>query len=438
MQLQLINFHTNDLFKEKLFKSWLKLAISALAFAGLLSILIVALRTPGVEKFIPYRDFFRTALVVHVDLSVLIWMISISSVFSQTIIKQEYCIFSKVAFYSSFFGTILIAASPFIMDGNPEMNNYIPVLKNIIFFIGLGLFICGSLIQIIAAILSFNYSKFSEVNYLAVYTTNIINFIAILSFFIAAFKLSNLDYPIDDNYFYELIFWAMGHILQFSYVNLMMIAWLVIIGNISNVKYIFILNLLIVIPTLIILSIYDIDSIEYKEFYTIHMRYFGGIAPGILGIIVIYNIFKNKIFNAPLINSIILFFIGGAIGTIITASNVTIPAHYHGSIVGVTLALMGASYKAIEQIYNAQIAKKWINIQAYCYGIGQLVHISGLAWSGGYGALRKTPGAEFSMKAKFGMGLMGFGGLLAIIGGLIFVIICTKLVAKNKNTKVIY
>ena len=40
------------------------------------AILLVVSRSPGAEAFFPWVDFFRTALVVHVDQSVLIWFLA--------------------------------------------------------------------------------------------------------------------------------------------------------------------------------------------------------------------------------------------------------------------------------------------------------------------------------------------------------------------------
>ena len=72
--------------------------------------------------------------------------------------------------------------------------------------------------------------------------------------------------------------------------------------------------------------------------------------------------------------------------------------------------------------------------QPVVYGSGQLLHISGLAWSGGYGVLRKTPGGmdALSTGVKAAMGLMGLGGLIAIIGGFMFVIVVGKSVFGKK------
>ena len=63
---------------------------------------------------------------------------------------------------------------------------------------------------------------------------------------------------------------------------------------------------------------------------------------------------------------------------------------------------------------------------AYLYGAGQLLHIAGLMWSGGYGVQRKVAGGEQVLRTTeeiMGMGLMGAGGLIAVVGGLLFVVV---------------
>jgi len=112
------------------------------------------------------------------------------------------------------------------------------------------------------------------------------------------------------------------------------------------------------------------------------------------------------------------------IGFLIQGSDVRVPAHYHGSIVGVTLALMGLAYALLPRLGYREATGRIANWQPWLYGGGQLLHILGLMWSGGYGVQRKVAGAEQTLRTTqevFGMGLMGFGGLLAIVGGILFV-----------------
>jgi hypothetical protein len=63
------------------------------------------------------------------------------------------------------------------------------------------------------------------------------------------------------------------------------------------------------------------------------------------------------------------------------------------------------------------------------YGGGQLLHIIGLAWTGGYGVQRKTAGLAQGVDRAgeiAGMGLMGLGGLISVIGGLLFLVVCYR------------
>jgi heme/copper-type cytochrome/quinol oxidase subunit 1 len=134
----------------------------------------------------------------------------------------------------------------------------------------------------------------------------------------------------------------------------------------------------------------------------------------------------------------ILFGIGGGIGFLIQGSNVTIPAHYHGSIVGVTLAFMGLTYELLPRLGYASPNIRLAAIQPYVYGGGQLLHVLGLAWSGGYGVQRKVAGTEQAldgMEKIAAMGLMGFGGLVAIIGGIMFLVLVLAAMTTEPQVK---
>ena len=59
--------------------AWLILGLVSLVFAGVFSLLLVLARTPLVQGWIPFIDFFQVSLVVHVTLSVLVWLLAISA-----------------------------------------------------------------------------------------------------------------------------------------------------------------------------------------------------------------------------------------------------------------------------------------------------------------------------------------------------------------------
>jgi hypothetical protein len=65
-----------------------------------------------------------------------------------------------------------------------------------------------------------------------------------------------------------------------------------------------------------------------------------------------------------------------------------------------------------------------------------MMHIVGLVWSGGYGVQRKVAGSDQVLRSTqetMGMGLMGLGGLIAIVGGVMFVVIVLRALRHSKG-----
>lgn len=404
---------------------WISMAVISLAISGIYSIILVAMRTPLITSFIGNDSelkihLFRTALIVHVNLSVLVWMLAVACYIWQEKINSLY---HNTAYYLYAAGIVLLTISP-IFGGTPYLNNYIPMLDNLGFIIGLAFIFCSSLIMAGSAFFSLRSSE--------VFSICLILGAIILAFLLAADDaLVILTQSFDYQQYYEYLFWGAGHIMQFLYTQLAIIAWWRLAGNEALRDVYSLLLWLNSAFALCGLSCYLIASGEMDIVYSLftsHMQYFAGIVPSIIAMLLIFNIKKQykSLAHANLAAvglSFALFFCGGIIAIMIGGHNVTIPAHYHGSVVGVSVALMGLIY----HIIFAQEEEKRARIkQLYIYSFGQLLHIAGLAWSGGYGVLRKTPGDNFPLDIKIAMGLMGLGGLVAIIGGLMFVLICGR------------
>ena len=408
---------------------WVYLGIGSLAISGLYSIALVLLRSPWLSGIID-KDLFRTALVIHVNLSVLVWLLStITSLWFYNVDKK-YNYFIHYSNYIALAGLCLMSVSPLAGESEPILNNYVPMVDNFCFVLGLVLFACAIAFAAIVALFS-NYRTNPTPLKIANISSALIILVTMVSFVLSYFALERVPYEMDMHFYYESFFWGGGHILQFVFVQGVMIVWLLLLENALGkklyyqkiYKVILALNMLLVIPSLYPYYAYPIDSVEFIDFFTSHMKYCGGIAPSLM-LIVLLSEYKTLPAGASkncLIASLGLFFLGGVIGLLISGTNVTIPAHYHGSIVGISIAFMGFVYMVLG------VKKDFY--QPYIYAIGQTLHIIGLAVSGGYGVMRKAPGEELALKAKIAMGVMGFGGLLAVIGGLIFVYICGRRVA---------
>jgi heme/copper-type cytochrome/quinol oxidase subunit 1 len=421
--------------------AWLKLGVTALIAAGIFSLLLVLSRVPGISNHIPWIDFFHTALVVHVNLSVLIWFMTFSCLLWGLYGQNRYWLAERLAFYLCAAGMVLLIASAFVSDDpKPLINNYIPVLQQPVFFAGLSLFGSGMLIQILRVLAQpVNvFSNKDSISYsILIYISAITSFVTCLAL---AWTWNRIPAGLDPTSYYEFLFWAPGHILQFSHTALVLLAWLVLAGLSGFAvtrKPVSLFAWLLIIPVpvaLWMLVTLEPVSLEHRLYFTDLMKY-GGLVSLPLGLVVAWSLFRRSghiecaACRSALLSSVMLFLAGGIIGFLIHGINVVIPAHYHGSIVGVTLAFMGIAYMLLPQMGFRKPDWTIARIQPWVYGIGQFMHILGLAWSGGYGVQRKTAGAAQNLENLpeiLGMGLMGLGGLISVIGGVLFLIVVIK------------
>jgi heme/copper-type cytochrome/quinol oxidase subunit 1 len=433
--------------QRKLVARWLQLGVLALGLAGLFALLLVLSRTPGSEAFFPWVDFFRTALVVHVDQSVLIWFLAMAGVvWSLTAnvgsgsIRLQY-----LALGLAITGTLGVASSAFVGDGAPLMNNYVPVLQRPLFFLTLGLFGFAIALQALIGLSAFRGGL--RLPNLAAFTVALAVLVSFMALFTAWWQM-----PVDvtgQNY-YEYLFWGAGHTLQFAYTQLIILAWLWLalhsgVTLPGDPRWYYGLLVLGIAPVLLvplIYLLYQTVTIESRTAFTQLMQYGGGLAVIPIGVLIFIGLLRTSMsgpverpLRRSLWMSMLLFFSGGAIALFISGVNTIIPAHYHGSIVGVTMGLMGLAYLLMPKLGYPPVQGRLADLQPWLYGVGQLLHIIGLALSGAMGIQRKTAGAAQgldTLSAKLAMGVMGIGGLLAVIGGVIFVWVMLRIFVTAK------
>ena len=440
--------HANNSARTRLARLWLTLGVSALVASGFYSILLVLSRTPAIQDMIPLLDFFHIALVVHVDLSVLIWFLAFEGVLWSLLDNGRFLVMARLSFWLCALGTVIIALSPFMGADHPLMNNYIPVLVHPVYFAGLLMFGIGFLLLVIRGLLfSTDDEKQPQVYRFALKAAAAAALMSMI-----ALLVSYLDIPasIEGVSYFEVLFWGGGHILQFTHSVILLMVWLWLASvtgskvnmSAATLKWLFAIAIIPILFAIPIYTMHDVVSNEHRNEFTQLMR-FGGLTSMPLMLIVIASVFSSS--SVPdamrpprnaLLASIILFSTGGILGFMIEGVNVVIPAHYHGSIVGVTLAFMGLTYYLLPKLGFRSVGGKAARLQPWVYGGGQMMHILGLAWSGGYGVQRKTAGSAQGLENLpeiAGMAMMGLGGLIAIIGGLIFVVVTIKAMWPDRN-----
>jgi len=146
---------------------------------------------------------------------------------------------------------------------------------------------------------------------------------------------------------------------------------------------------------------------------------------------------------SSLVFSVIIFgFLGGITGVtfgteqinIIAHNTLRVPGHFHATVVGGTaLAFMGITYYVIPLIFRKQVAF-WplARVQPYLFAIGMTIFSIFMTFAGTFGVPRRHWDMTFS-QAPFDVqynpavslvvGIMAIGGLLAAVGGGIYLVV---------------
>jgi len=426
---------------KRLAAGWLKLAMAALLVSGVFSILLVMARTPMIKDIFPWDNFFYTGMVVHVNLSVLMFFLPCAGIIWNFNSNDRYLLLGRAALYFAAIGTTVMVASAFMGDG-PVMSNYIPVIEGPLFFIGLSLIGFGFTLlvarSLMASISLGSWSNGAAGLRVGIYAAALAGAVAVYAFLWA---YSTMPDSVQGKQYYEVLFWGGGHVLQYIHTLLMLVCWLWLASSFGLrisltprvVAAVFCIGVSTVLFVPYNFIMQEVNSIESIANFTLLMRGGGGMAVLPFALMIIWS----AIFYTPaessrnplrttLIYSMLLFAVGGIFAYMIEGSNTLITAHYHGSNGAITLAYMGLIYLLLPKLGFSEPKRKLANWQAHAFGTGQLLHVIGLAWAGGYGMQRKVAGSGQSLdnfQQTAGMALMGIGGLIAVIGGVLFLVV---------------
>ncbi len=155
-------------------------------------------------------------------MSVLIWFLSYGCLLWTFTTKRLNGTLGRLALLLAVSGTLIIGASPFLGAADPLMNNYVPVLRHPLFFIGLILFGSGVLLQVGGALKadSLSVAEGEKTLRLGIYLSVLITALAIISLFWAYLEVPS---SADDHAYFEYLFWGGGHIVQFAYTLLSLV-----------------------------------------------------------------------------------------------------------------------------------------------------------------------------------------------------------------------
>ena len=127
-------------------RRWLGLAVGSLVLAGLLSLSLVLGRMPPFDRLVTDPQFFRRCLVVHVDLSLVVWFYAFVAALLSTLPERgRSSRVSRVGVFVSTVGVALLVLSAGTPGSRPIVSNYVPMIDHPLFAAGLVAFGAGVL-----------------------------------------------------------------------------------------------------------------------------------------------------------------------------------------------------------------------------------------------------------------------------------------------------
>ena len=453
-------------------------AVLALATGGLFGLLIGLTRAPGIELLGP--SSFYVALTGHGVAALILWPIFFevaAMVFTSTVLLNAPAFSNRLGWLS--FATMVAGAGTLlvtILTGKASVTftAYPPLVANQAFYLGYLVFAVGALLAIVNFGLSIAAAK-AERTYegslpLLTYGVCVAAILAVISIvsglvaLIPAWLYANGWIGSVEPIVYRGWFWGLGHTLQYVNVVAMVVCWYGIAAltlkagpvNQKFTRFGFVLYLIFTVPVLG--HHFLVDPSIGTDVKLVGGTFFGfalGIPSLMHGLAVmggaeatLRKLGPSSLFGwlrridwrqpgiAALTCSLLLFAIGGWSGTVetvlplnlITHNTMWVPAHFHAVVVGgTTLAFMGFAYYLVPLLTRRRLwSQRMASIQAWGYGFGLLVLISGMTWAGMEGVPRRTAEVTYGGAAPGGWesssNMVGVGAGLASLFGVLFIV----------------
>lgn len=455
---------------------WFFLAIVSLGLGGGFAFLVAMSRTPFGYKYFP-PDYMYHALAGHVVLAILLWLLSFTVVLWSRYLKGlEW----KYSYLISLSGIILVTLSVLTSSGMAVPNNYVPTIVDPLFFAGLSLFSLGFSINVFGFLKeALRHLRSQDI---LLNTLSVSVLIAALMVAAMLYSLFSHREAAEPYLYYERLFWAPGHIQQILNGAILVSVWYVLsrmLGMDSKSwKFLRYANLTLLLSAILLFTLQMfIDPVDKLSKVAAEVTYTLGL--GVPIFLHIGNILKKlfttsrhpepsgchpelvsgspngsyfeilkpvqgditdyggnkRVASIALILSMTIYIAGVAIAYSGFGNDLRVPAHYHGAVTSLTLALMGYSYYLVREMTHRVYGERIARVQPVIYGVGMLLFILGLFISGAFGAPRKTYGVAFTSDPVVlsALTVMGIGTILAVTGGILFVTYITISLLKNQR-----
>jgi cytochrome c oxidase subunit I len=471
---------------EKLMLANAVAAVVFLLLGGVLAIGVVLTRWPAVH-WLAADTFYMVLTAHGIDLLIfwiIFFEIAVLYFCSSTLLRCRIATprIAWLGFALMVIGSITTNVAVFRGGSSVMMTSYVPMMAEPAFYLGLILFAVGALVGCFVFFGTLVVAK-NEKTYQG--SVPLVTFGAITAAIIAVFTIASgaiILIPTFlvslgvvkevDPLIYRTIWWAFGHSSQQINVAAHISIWYAIAAICFGAKpmservsrgafllYILFLQLasahhLLADPGL---------STEWKVVNTSYFMYFAVLASMIHGLTIpgaievaqrekgyTKGLFEwlrkapwgNPVFSGMFISLIGFGFLGGISGVMmgteqlnmIIHNTIYVPGHFHATVViGTTLAFMALTYFLIPVLFKREMISPGLaKLQPYLFGLSMYFFVLVMMGAGTLGVSRRhsdmamggSPLAyEFPGAAYLMMGLVGIAGVVAIVGGALYIYI---------------
>ncbi|MDH3589930.1 MAG: cbb3-type cytochrome c oxidase subunit I [Gammaproteobacteria bacterium] len=461
-------------------------AIVILLVGGITALLVTLTRWPAVH-LLPADRFYQLLTMHGVNMLIfwiITFEIAILYFCSSTLLRCRLATprIAWLGFALMMIGVVVNNAAVLKGDASVMMTSYVPMPANPNFYLGLILFAVGALLGCFIFLGTLVIAK-EEQTYEG--SIPLVTFGALTACIIAVFTIASGAVILIPTYMwsmgwiehidavmYRLVWWALGHSSQQINVAAHVAVWYAIAAIVFGAKplsekvsrtafllYIAFLQLASAHHLLVDPGI----SSTWKIFNTSYAMYLAVLASMVHGLTVPGSIevaqrakgfsqglfqwlrkapWGNPVFSGMFISLIGFGFLGGISGVvmgteqinIIIHNTIYVPGHFHATVViGTTLAFMSLTYFLIPVLFRRQLVMPWLaKWQPYLFGLGMGVFTTVMMGAGTLGVARRhwdmaftdaALGFDYPASAYTLMGLVGISGMLAIVGGAIFILV---------------
>jgi cytochrome c oxidase subunit 1 len=461
-------------------------AVVALLIGGILAIGVVLTRWPAVH-WLEAATFYQVLTAHGIDMLIywiIFFEIAVLYFCSSTLLRCRLATprIAWLAFALMVIGAIVNNIAIYQGGSSVMMTSYVPMMAAPSFYLGLILFAVGALIGCFVFLGTLVIAKRDKTYQGSV---PLVTFGAIVACIIAVFTIVSGAIILIPTYLqalgvvqhvdpliYRMIWWAFGHSSQqinvAAHISIWYLVAAVVFGARPMSERVSRGAFLLYILFLQLASAHHLladpgVSTEWKVVNTSYFMYFAVLASMIHGLTVpgamevaqrqkgfTKGLFEwlrkapwgNPVFSGVFISIIGFGFLGGISGVMmgteqlnmIIHNTIYVPGHFHATVVvGTTLTFMALTYYLIPVLFKREmIAPQLAKWQPYLFGFSMYFFCLVMMGAGTLGVSRRHwdmafngsamayewPGAAYMM-----MGLVGIGGVVAIIGGAIYIYI---------------